>query len=71
MANSYNNLGFVFQAKGEWGKAIEYFQKALDICERFKNIHGLELSQTYIGLGVAIFLAKGEADKAIEYFQKA
>ena len=34
MTPTYNNLGSVYQDKGEWDKAIEYFQRCIKILER-------------------------------------
>ena len=33
-ATVYNNIAFVYSAKGDYNKAIEYFQKAIELGER-------------------------------------
>lgn len=65
-----NNLGSAWEAKGQYDKAIDYYQKALDID---LNVFGAEYPNTaidYNNLGLA-WDSKGQYDKAIEYYQKA
>jgi tetratricopeptide (TPR) repeat protein len=33
-AQSYNNIGSVFDSMGEYSKALSYFERALDILQR-------------------------------------
>ncbi len=33
-AITYNNIALVYHAQGEYGKALEWFQKALEISEK-------------------------------------
>ncbi len=40
-AASFNNLGNVYQQKGEWDRAIEYYEKDLEISERVGDVHGM------------------------------
>ncbi len=65
-----NYLGVVWNAKGQYDKAIEYYEKALtsDI-----NTYGEEHPNVAIewnNLGET-WRAKGQYDKAIEYYEKA
>ncbi len=67
---SYDNLGSVWDYKGEYDKAIEYFEKSLAI--RLK-VHGDQHPSTgisYNNLGL-VWKYKGEYDKAIEYYEKS
>ncbi|MBV8279386.1 MAG: tetratricopeptide repeat protein [Verrucomicrobia bacterium] len=56
------NLGFVFLQKGQVDKAVERFQKALEINPDLKEAHN--------NLGSAL-LKKGQVDQAVAQFQKA
>lgn len=70
-ASTYrNNLGAAWKAKGEYDKAIEYYEKALksDV-ENFGEDH--PNVATYRNNLGATWKAKGEYDKAIEYYEKA
>ncbi len=65
-----NNLGAAWEAKGNYDKAIEYYEKALksdleNLGEDHPNV------ATYRNNLGATWKAKGEYDKAIEYFEKA
>jgi len=63
-----NDLGFVYRNKGEWDKAIEYYQRSLEIKEKVGDEHGM--STTFNNLG-SVYQDKGEWDKAIEYYQRS
>ena len=58
----HNNLGLVFFHKGQVDKAIEQYQKALQIYPNYDLAHN--------NFGAALF-HKGEVDGAIEQYQKA
>ena len=62
-----NDLGLLYQDKGEWDKAIEYYQRSLAIKEKVGDEHGM--STTFNNLG-EVYRVKGEWDKAIEYFER-
>ncbi len=65
-----SNLGSVLNAKGEYDKAIEYYEKALKFdIKTFGKDHS-NVAAYWSNLGEA-WRAKGEYDKAIEYFDKA
>ncbi|MCD4840679.1 MAG: tetratricopeptide repeat protein, partial [Methanosarcinales archaeon] len=63
----YNNLGLVYANKGEWDKAIEFYEKSLETVEKVGDVHGM--AQTYNNLGM-VYAKKGEWDKAIEFYEK-
>ena len=62
-----NDLGVLYQAKGEWDKAIDYYQRSLVIREKLGDEHGM--ATTFNNLGV-VYQDKGELDKAIKYYQR-
>ncbi len=65
-----NNLGSITATLGEAKKAIEYYEKALDIVTEVYGEQHSYVAKTNNNLGAA-YNALGEADKAIEYFEKA
>ncbi len=62
------NNAIVYWRKGEWERAIEFYQKSLETKERVGDIHGM--AQTYNNLG-NIYRRKGEWERAIEFYQNA
>lgn len=66
----YNNLGSAYYNKGEYVKAIDYYQKALVIDKKYHGEEHPKIAIRYSNLGSA-YNSKGEYDKAIEYYQKA
>jgi tetratricopeptide (TPR) repeat protein len=65
-----NNLGAAWNAKGEYDKAIEYYEKALKSgLKAFGEDHP-DIATYRNNLGAA-WKAKGEYGKAIEYYEKA
>jgi len=50
------------------GKALEYFQKALEIDEELKDIKGKATRLNNIGI---VYRDWGKSGKALEYFQKS
>ncbi len=61
-SNLFNNRGLVFLSKQEYDKAIEEFQRALELNPSFTG--------ALINLGTAR-MQKGETDKAIQHFHEA
>jgi tetratricopeptide (TPR) repeat protein len=67
-ATAYNNIGSVYDDKGDYDNALEYYLKALAIREK---VLGPEHPDTeYNNIGSVLF-KKGDYDKALEYYQKA
>ncbi|MEA1936503.1 MAG: tetratricopeptide repeat protein [Patescibacteria group bacterium] len=69
-ANTYNNLGIVYDSKSDYDKAIEYYKKALEIYLKTIGENHPDIANTYNNLGI-VYRSKGEYDKAIEYYKKA
>ena len=69
---AYNALGGVFFTKGDYPKAIENFEKVLEIADdnKTKNAVKKNLSLAYTKLGTSA-LADGSTDKAVQHLQKA
>jgi tetratricopeptide (TPR) repeat protein len=66
----YNNLGLVYEAKWQYDKAIEYYEKALVIQKKTVGEDHPDTVNSYNNLGGAYY-EKGQYDKAIEYYEKA
>ena len=68
LATNYNNIGAIYQSKGDYDKALEYYQKSLKIKGQIGDQAGLAAIYNNIGL---IYDSKGDYDKALEYYQKS
>jgi tetratricopeptide (TPR) repeat protein len=40
-AGCWGNMGLVYQDRGEWDKALEFYQKSLKTKEQVEDIHGM------------------------------
>lgn len=68
LAGVYNNEGFLADTRGDIPKALDYYQKSLDIEEEFQNTQGIATSLNNMG---AVYQFQGETQKAIDYYQKS
>jgi CHAT domain-containing protein len=60
----YNNLGLVYQNKGELNTSIEHFEKSLAIFTEANNQNGISIALS--GLGI-VYSIKGDYVKSIDY----
>ena len=67
---SYNNLGGVWNDKGEYDKALEYYEKSLAIDLKVHGDQHTSTSTLYHNLG-RVWYYKGEYEKALEYYEKS
>jgi len=63
-----NDLGLLYQAKGEWDRAIAYYERSLALKERVGDEYGM--APTFHKLGL-VYQRQGELDKAIEYYERS
>jgi len=70
VADSYMNIGIIYNAKSEYDKALEYHFKALAIKKEILSDKHLDVSNSYNNIGI-VYLKKTEYDKALEYFFKS
>jgi len=69
LAKSYNNIGLVYNSKGEYDKALEFYQKSLEINLISLPPNHPDLATSYNNIGL-VYNSKGEYDIALEFFQK-
>jgi tetratricopeptide (TPR) repeat protein len=67
VANSYHNIGIILKNKGEYDKALEYYEKSLAI--KLKTLGGehTDVAHSYNNIGL-IWKNKGEYEKALEHY---
>ncbi len=68
--DAYNNIGGAYDNKGDYDRALEYYQKSLKIGLKKLGPEHPGVAIDYNNTGVA-YDSKGEYDRAIEYYQKA
>ena len=68
--DALNNLGLAWNSKGEYDKAIEFYEKALTSDIKTFGTDHPSVATSWNNLGLA-WNSKGEYDKAIEYLEKA
>jgi len=68
VADSYNNIGVVWKNKGEYDKALDFYQKSLEI--KLKTLGGEHpsVADSYNNIGL-VWDIKGEYDKALDFQQ--
>ncbi|MBR2772819.1 MAG: tetratricopeptide repeat protein, partial [Bacteroidales bacterium] len=69
-ATFYNNIGLVYQAQGDYPKALEYHFKALDIQEKVLGPDHPDSAISYHNIGT-VYNDQGDYTKALEYYFKA
>jgi serine phosphatase RsbU (regulator of sigma subunit) len=68
VANSYNNMGVIFNYESDYSHSLEYLLKALKIYDTLNYKDGMGISYKYIG---AVYNHEGDTTNALEYFHKA
>ncbi len=63
-----NNLGNIYNSKGDNAKAISYYNRSLNIREELEDKSGIAASLNNIGL---IYMNQGDYANAINYFNKS
>jgi tetratricopeptide (TPR) repeat protein len=69
VATSYNNIGSIWDSKGEYDKALELYQQCLDIQLMTLGAEHPDVAISYNNIGV-VWDNKGEYDKALEFYQQ-
>ena len=68
MSVSYNNIGKVYYAKGDYDAALQFYQQSLELREELADRQGLAV--TYQNIGEA-YLKKSEFQEALVFFEKS
>jgi two-component sensor histidine kinase len=63
-----NNIGYVYNRKGDIPKALEYYHKSLKIQEEINDKEGIAASLNNIG---HVYMTQGDIPKALEYHHKS
>lgn len=70
VSSSYFNLGVCFYCLGDYPKALEYYEKSLEISEKILGEDHPSTSSSYNNIGL-VYKKMEEYAKALEYFQKS
>lgn len=68
LAGALNNIGFIYDDKGEIVKALDYYHKSLKIREKIDDKQGI--AETFNNIGI-IYINQGDLDRALDYYQKS
>ena len=69
-ATSYNNIGLVYYAQGNYAQALEFYNKALAIQLKVLGENHAATATSYNNIGL-VYAAQGNYAKALEYYEKA
>ena len=69
VAVSYNNIGSVYNDKGEYDKALEFHNKALTIRKAKLGEEHPDVAGSYNNIG-SVYYMKGDYDKALDFYNK-
>lgn len=67
-AEALRTLGRYFMARSDYGKALDYFQKSLRLCEEGQLTRELPAARAYIGV---VFTSLGDYSRAAELLREA
>ncbi len=70
VAQSLNNIGYVYHMQGNFTEAVKYYQQALDLWQKSYGPNSLALSTSYNNLGY-VAQQEGNYERAIEFYQRA
>jgi len=66
----FNQLGVINKHRGEYSKALEYFEKSLEIYKKTLPANHPDLATSYNNIG-SVYKSMGEYSKALEYYEKS
>ena len=70
LATTYSNIGVVYKSKGQYDKALEYYNRTREIMEKVLDPQHPDLAITYVNIA-GTYKDKGEFDICLEYLEKA
>ena len=68
MGQPLNNIGVIYSNKGDYDKALDYYEKSLAIREEMDDKSGIRLSLHNIGL---VYYYKGDYVQALKYSENS
>jgi len=68
MARTYTGLSDVYIDQGKYNKAIEFYEKSIDLLKKTGHIY--QMSDVYNRIGVAYCKQGDKVEKALEYYLK-
>jgi tetratricopeptide (TPR) repeat protein len=69
-ANSYNNVGIIYESQGRYAEALQHFQKALAIRLAAFGENNPDVATSYHNIGV-VYKQQRRYTEALQHFQKA
>lgn len=70
VANSYNNIGTIYSAKGKYDDALIHHKKALEIRKKVLGTEHPDVANSFNNIGV-IYSEQGNYGEGLNYFNKA
>ena len=71
LAWTYNLLGLIYTDRGQFGEAVKYFKKSLDLSVfAYGTTKRREIAKIYISIG-ELFLIQNQPEQSLDYFQEA
>lgn len=70
VARIYNNIGVVYKDKGDFDKALDYYQRSLSIRLKSLGANHPDVATSYVNFG-SFYAEVGEINKAIEFSNKS
>ena len=64
------NMGVVYDSQGHYERALEYYQKSLDIQIKVVGHDHIDLAASYTNVGV-VYHKQGNTEQATEMYTKA
>lgn len=68
LSGAYNNIGFIYDDKGDIINALKYYNKSLKIREDLNDKEGIAVSLNNIGV---IYIKQEQYKQALDYYQKS
>ena len=69
VAQSYNGIGALYHSLGQYERALEYYQKYLDITIKISGQESPDVAKSYSCIGV-VYRSLGQHEQALKYHQK-
>jgi nephrocystin-3 len=65
----YDKVGTVFKNKGDYVKALQYYEECLQIKQKVKGKDSIDCASTLKNIGL-VFYDKGDYVKALQYYEE-